>query len=332
MRCLLAWCHEHIALGDTCLSFEIDQPFQSDHATFEEFVNTQRSPEIIAEGCIWTEGPVWLNQRLYFNDIPNKRMLSWSSLKGTAIELANSEFSNGNTVGLDGRMVSCEHGGRRVIARTQPDNLQTVDVIADRFEGKRLNSPNDVVVKSDGSIWFTDPSYGIDSNVEGYAAPSEIGRNNVYRVGTDGHVACVSSEFVKPNGLAFSPDEKQLYIADSGAVRGADFPEPDYSLPHHVRAFDVENEKLTNGRTLFEIDFGVPDGLRVDSEGFIWCSAGDGIRCYSPAGEQLGKILLPKFTANCCFGGETGTDLFITSSDKVYRVETTRRCATSMRP
>jgi len=298
---------------------------------FITFVDTTIEPQIIADGCIWAEGPVWLNDRLYFNDIPNKRMLSWHPVDGVEIVLSNSEFGNGNTLGLDGRMVSCEHGGRRVIVRNNPTDLNDVVVIADQFEGQPLNSPNDVVVKSNGSVWFTDPTYGIDSNVEGYAAPSDIGSNNVYRVDPDGSVTCMVDDFVKPNGLAFSPDEKRLYIADSGAARGPDFPDLDYSLPHHIRVFDVENDQLLNGRVLTEIDEGVPDGFRVDTEGYLWCSAADGLRCLSAEGELIGKIRLPAAVANCCFGGESGTDLFITASDRVYRVRTTRRGAESLR-
>jgi len=243
-------------------------------------------------------------------------MLSWHPSNGVSVVLSNSEFGNGNTLGLDGRMVSCEHGGRRVIVRNNPSDLHDVVVIADQFDGMTLNSPNDVVVKSDGSVWFTDPTYGIDSNVEGYAAPSAIGSNNVYRVDPDGSLVCVVDDFVKPNGLAFSPDEKRLYIADSGAIRGAAFPEVDHSLPHHIRVFDVEKNRLLNSRVLVEIDAGVPDGFRVDTEGFLWCSAADGIRCLSDTGELIGKVLLPGAVANCCFGGESGTDLFITASDR----------------
>lgn len=272
-----------------------------------------------------------MKDRLYFNDIPNKRMLSWHPINGVEVVLPNSEFGNGNTLGLDGRMVSCEHGGRRVIVRNNPADLNDVVVIADQFEGRRLNSPNDVIVKSDGSVWFTDPTYGIDSNAEGYAAPSAIGSNNVYRVDPDGSVVCVVDDFVKPNGLAFSPDEKRLYVADSGAIRGAAFPDIDHTLPHHVRVFDVENNRLSNSRVLAEIDAGVPDGFRIDTEGFLWCSAADGVRCLSATGELIGKITLPAPVANCCFGGETGTDLFITASDCVYKVSTTRRGAESLR-
>jgi len=210
-------------------------------------------------------------------------------------------------------------------------DLNDVVVLADQFEGQRLNSPNDVVVKSDGSVWFTDPTYGIDSNSEGYAAQSAIGSNNVYRIDPDGAVVCVVDDFVKPNGLAFSPDEKRLYVADSGAIRGAAFPDADHTLPHHIRVFDVENNRLTNSRVLAEIDVGVPDGFRVDTEGFLWCSAADGVRCLSASGELIGKITLPAPVANCCFGGDTGTDLFITASDRVYRVRTSRCGAESLR-
>lgn len=305
--------------------------FQIDHPLFADFVDTANEPELLADGCVWTEGPVWLQDRLYFNDIPNKRMLSWSATQGVEIVLANSEFGNGNTAGLDGRMVSCEHGGRRVIVRNDPKDLSAASVIADQFKAQPLNSPNDVVVKADGSVWFTDPSYGIDSNIEGYQSPSSIGSNNVYRVDLDGSVSCAADDFVKPNGLAFSPDEKLLYVADSGAARGAGFDELDYSLPHHLRVFDVVNNELSSGRVFTTIDIGVPDGLRVDTQGYVWCSAGDGIRCLSPTGELIGKILMPNAVANCCFGGETGTDLFITASACVYRVRTSRRGAESLR-
>ena len=307
------------------IKFEIANP------VFEEFVDTTTTPELIAGGCVWSEGPVWLNDQLYFNDIPNKRMLSWNAQDGVRVVLSNSEFANGNTTDLSGRMVSCEHGGRRVIVRDNPEDLDSVSVVADRYNGMQLNSPNDVVVKADGSIWFTDPSYGIDSNVEGYQAKSAIGSNNVYRVDSSGNVSCVVDDFVKPNGLAFSPDERLLYIADSGAARGAGFPEMDYNLPHHLRVFDVVNNELCNGRVLTTVDKGVPDGLRIDTEGYIWCSAADGVRCLSADGELIGKIRTPNAVANCCFGGESGTDLFITASDCVFRVSTSRLGAESLR-
>ena len=258
-------------------------------------------------------------------------MYFWNEVSGISIALENSEFANGNTTDMQGRMVSCEHGGRRVIRRFDPCDAQAVEVIAMGYNGKRLNSPNDVVVKSDGTIWFTDPPYGINFNVEGYPAESEIAGNYVFRVDTDGTVTAVATDFDKPNGLTFSVDESKLYIADSGAIRGASFPGFDYALPHHIRVFDVIDNQLFNSRVLAVIEPGVPDGFRVDIEDRIWTSALDGIRCLTPSGELIGKILLPETTSNCCFGGASGTDLFTTSSNHVYRITTTTRGAESLR-
>lgn len=301
-------------------------------ARFSDLIDTTTPPEVIADGFTWTEGPVWLDGALYFNDIPAKRMWKWQPDTGLSVALANSEFANGNTLDTQGRMVSCEHGGRRIIRRPDSDNLSAVEVVADRYQGKRLNSPNDVIVRSDGSIWFTDPPYGINSDVEGYPAESEIGGCYVYCVTPDGKVIAVATDFDKPNGLAFSPDETKLYIADSGAIRGASFPGIDYNLPHHIRVFDVDGTTLSGGDIFAVIAPGVPDGLRVDHDGNVWTSAMDGIRCLSPAGVCLGKILLPSPTSNLCFGGADGTSLFITSSDKVWRIGSTRRNAASRIP
>lgn len=294
---------------------------------FDDFIDTSRPPEQIAGGCVWTEGPVWLEGWLYFNDIPNKRMMRWSPDAGAEVALHNSEFANGNTLDADGHMVSCEHGGRRVIRRLDPTDPGAVEVIADNYHGKRLNSPNDVVLRSDGSVWFTDPPYGINSDVEGYPAESEIDGCFVFCAAPDGTLHAVATDFDKPNGLAFSPDERRLYVADSGAIRGASFPGIDYDLPHHIRVFDVDGATLSNPRVFAVIAPGVPDGIRVDHEGFVWTSALDGIHCLSPEGALLGKVWLPQQTSNICFGGAEGRTMFITSSDKVYRVESTRRDA-----
>lgn len=294
---------------------------------FERFVDTSRAPEQIAEGFRWTEGPVWLEDQLFFNDIPNKRMMRWSEAAGVGVALENSEFANGNTLDASDQMVSCEHGGRRVIRRLDPMDAQAIDVIADSFQGKRLNSPNDVVVKSDGSVWFTDPPYGINSAIEGYPADSEQDGCFVFCATLDGNLHQVATDFDKPNGLAFSPDESQLYIADSGAIKGASFPGIDYDLPHHIKVFDVKGHTLSSPRVFAVIAPGVPDGFRVDHEGFIWTSALDGVHCLTPAGALIGKIVLPQQTSNICFGGANGQTMFITSSDKVYRVESTRRDA-----
>ncbi|MEP0521888.1 MAG: SMP-30/gluconolactonase/LRE family protein [Hyphomicrobiales bacterium] len=294
---------------------------------FDTFIDVKRHPEVIAEGCVWAEGPVWLNAGLFFNDIPNKRMMRWTEKDGLSVALQNSEFANGNTLDQADQMISCEHGGRRVVRRLDPFDPNAVEVISDAYQGKRLNSPNDVVVRSDGTVWFTDPPYGINSDVEGYPAESEIGGNYVFCVAPDGVVTAVATDFEKPNGLAFSPDESRLYVADSGAIRGASFPGIDYNLPHHIRVFEVDGTNLSNGSVFAVVAPGVPDGLRVDHEGFVWTSALDGIHCLSPEGALLGKIRLPSQTSNLCFGGKDGTTMFITSSDKVYRIHSKRRDA-----
>ena len=294
---------------------------------FETFIDTSIVPEVIADGCAWTEGPVWFENALYFNDIPNKRMMRWTETDGVSTTLANNEFANGNSLDIDGHIVSCEHGGRRVIRRNDHVDLANVQVVVESYLGKKLNSPNDLVVKSDGSIWFTDPPYGINSDIEGYPADSEIGGCYVFCVTPAGDLRAVATNFEKPNGLAFSPDEKRLYIADSGAIKGASFPGIDYELPHHIRMYDVDNYTLKNDRIFAVVAPGVPDGLRVDQGGFVWTSALDGVHCLSPEGALIGKILLPSQTSNICFGGPDGKTMFITSSDKVYRVHSQRRDA-----
>ncbi len=269
--------------------------------------------EKLHTGLRWCEGPVYFadGRFLVFSDIPNNRMLRWEEETGqVSLFRYPSNFSNGNTRDRQGRLVTCEHGGRRV-TRTEHDG--SITVLAERFEGKRLNSPNDVVVKSDGSIWFTDPPYGILSDYEGYKAESEIGRCNVYRLDpANGSLRIVADDFDKPNGLAFSKDEKTLYVADSGRSHGPD-------KPHHVRAFDVGAEgSLKNGRVFAVIDPGIPDGFRLDVDGNLWISAADGVHCYSREGELLGKILTPETVANVCFGGPRRNRLFIAANSSLY--------------
>ena len=296
--------------------------------SFKTLVDTTTPPEKIATGYTWVEGPVWIKDCLYFNDIPNKKMMRWSPDDGVSVAIEDTDFANGNTTDKNGYMINCEHGGRRVIRRLSNHDAQDIEVLAHNYQGKRLNSPNDVVVKSDGSVWFTDPPYGINSDIEGYLSDSEIGGCYVFCLTPDGELTAVATDFDKPNGLAFSADESKLYIADSGAILGASFPGMDMSRPHHIRVFDVDGHSLKNSRVFTEINPGVPDGFRVDTMDYIWTSALDGIQCFTPEGKMLGKILLPTQTSNCCFGGATGTDLFITSSDSVYRVKTTRTDAT----
>jgi gluconolactonase len=268
----------------------------------------------LADGCIWAEGPVWFADGGYllWSDIPNNRMLRWMPETGVSVYRAESNNANGNTRDLQGRLVTCEHLTRRV-TRTEPDG--SITVIADRYRGKRLNSPNDVVVKSDGSIWFTDPSYGIMTEFEGSRSEQEQGGCYVYRVDpANGEVSVVVDDFVKPNGLAFSPDEKILYIADSAASH-------DPNAPHHLRAFDVvDGKRLTNGRIFCDIKVGIPDGFRVDVNGNVWTSANTDVECYAPDGTLLGRIKTPEIVANVCFGGKRRNRLFITATTSLYAI------------
>lgn len=270
--------------------------------------------EELYSGCRWAEGPVWFGDanQLLWSDIPNERILRWTPEGGVSVYREPSNFANGNTRDRQGRLVTCEHGTRRV-TRTEPDG--TVTVLADAFEGKRLNAPNDVVVHPDGGIWFTDPTYGILSDYEGYRAEPEQTARHVFRVDPDsGALEVMVSDFQQPNGLVFSPDWKTLYIADSAASH-------DDSAPHHIRAFDVvDGRRLQEGRIFAEIDAGVPDGMRVDMEGNLWSSAGDGVHCLDPEGRLLGKILVPQTVANLTFGGPRRNRLFIAATRSLYSV------------
>jgi gluconolactonase len=268
----------------------------------------------LADGCIWAEGPVWFADGGYllWSDIPNNRMLRWMPEVGVTTYRAESNNSNGNTRDRQGRLVTCEHLTRRV-TRTEPDG--SITVIADKHKGKRLNSPNDVVVKSDGSIWFTDPSYGIMTEFEGSRSEQEQGGCYVYRVDpASGEIATVVEDFVKPNGLAFSPDEKILYIADSAASH-------DPAAPHHIRAFDVvDGRKLANSRVFCDIKTGIPDGFRIDVNGNLWTSCHAGVECYAPDGTLLGRINVPEIVANVTFGGKRRNRLFITATTSLYAI------------
>ena len=219
--------------------------------------------EELYSDCRWAEGPVWFNEHstLVWSDIPNRRLLRWIEGHGVSVFRTETNFINGNTRDRQGRLVSCEHGGRRVI-RTEPDG--SITVIIDSYDGRKLNSPNDVVVSSDGTIWFTDPNYGIMSDYEGYRANMEQKGCYVYKVSPDtGAVQVVADDFIKPNGLAFSEDEKILYIADSGRSHDPDG-------PHHIRSFDVSGENtLSNSRVFCEVEPGIPDGFRVDIYGNV---------------------------------------------------------------
>jgi gluconolactonase len=278
----------------------------------------------LCTGFIWAEGPVWFSElnELRFSDIPNNRMMRWSPVTGLSTFRQPSQRTNGHTRDREGNMISCEHGGR-CVSRTYMDGRY--EVLVTHWNGKRLNSPNDVVVKSDGTIWFTDPPYGIISDHEGISAGSEIGNNQVYRFDpATKELTVAADDFDRPNGLAFSPDESELYIADSGYARGSGFGFEE-GRPRHVRGFRVVNgKKLADSRVVATINEKVPDGLRVDTDGLLWISAGDGIHCYTKEGERLGRILVPEVVANLTFGGFGKSRMFICATSSVYAIETAR--------
>ncbi len=259
-------------------------------------------------GCRWVEGPAYFpaGRYLVFSDIPNDRMLRWDETTGAVgVFRQPAGYANGHTVDAHGRLISCEQGNRRV-TRTEHDG--SITVIAETYEGKKFNSPNDVVEAADGAIWFTDPSYGIDSDYEGYQAESEIGACHVYRADpVDGSVRIVADDFTRPNGLAFSRDESLLYIVDTR------------QKPSHIRVFEVKDDgSLAGGEIFGTCDNGVFDGVRVDNTGRVWAAAYDGLHCFAPDGTRIGKLRIPEVCSNLTFGGPRRNDLFITASSSVY--------------
>lgn len=270
-------------------------------------------------GARWSEGPAWFaaHRALVWSDIPNNRIMRYGEIDGhVGVFRAPANNSNGNTIDNDGRLVTCEHLTRRV-TRTEHDGRITV--LADRWLGKRLNSPNDVVVKSDGSIWFTDPDYGILHSYEGEAADGEIGRCNVYRIDrASGAVSVVADDFAKPNGLAFSPDESSLYVSDTGASHAA-------HGPKHIRKLQVTGNGAALGQSKIfaECTAGFFDGFRCDTRGNVWTSAGDGVHVYEPGGALIGKIRVPELVANVSFGGPKRNRLFICGTSSLYAAYTT---------
>ncbi len=256
------------------------------------------------------EGPIWVKSGGYlvFSDIPNDELKRWSPKDGLASFRKPSQNANGNTLDLAGRLLTCEHSGRRVAVLEKDGSLKT---LVDTFEGKKLNSPNDVVVRSDGTIWFTDPEYGLKTNPTTKKKDDKQQPGNfVFRHDPKtGKTTAVVRDFVQPNGLAFSPDEKKLYVADSGT-------------PRHIRSFDVAADgSLSGGAVFCTLDKGAPDGIRVDKDGRVWSSAGDGVQVFAPDGTRIGKILTPEAPANLCFGGADGKTLFITARKSLYSIQ-----------
>ena len=290
----------------------------STYAADFEIKNENEFRKIIPEGAVvaklagdfkFVEGPVWLPDKkggfLVFSDIPANQLKKWTKENGVSVFRDPSNNSNGNTVDKQGRLLTAEHSGRR-ISRLEKDGKVTT--IVSEFEDKKFNSPNDVVVKSDGTIWFTDPDYGLGKNKK------EQEGNFVYRFDPKSErILAVAKDFDEPNGLCFSPDEKKLYIADSGK-------------PHHIRIFDVQKDgTLAHGKVFCVIDNGVPDGIRSDVDGRIWSSAGDGVQVFGADGSLIGKILVSETPANLCFGGDDGKTLFITARTSLYAIETSVR-------
>jgi gluconolactonase len=286
---------------------------------FHRIVPGSARVERLWTGARWSEGPAWFpaHNTLVWSDIPNDRMLRYDALTGqTGVFRQPARNSNGNTVDRAGRLVTCEHGGRQV---TRTEHHGSVTVLASHFDGKRLNSPNDVVVKSDGSIWFTDPDYGILTDYEGNTSDSEIGRCNVYRIDPQsGAVTIVADDFVKPNGLAFSVDESILYIADTGASHDP------VNGPRHIRACRVGADGATLGRSeiFATCTAGLFDGFRLDVTGRIWTSAADGVHIYHPDGTLIGKVAIPEIVANVAWGGPKLNRLFICGTTSLYAVMT----------
>lgn len=289
-----------------------DPYFESFDPRFGALVNGSALVRKLHTGSEWVEGPAYFGggRYLVWSDIPNNRMLRYDETDGNvSVFRQPSGNSNGNTVDRQGRLVTCEHSGRRV-SRTEHDG--TITVIADTYNGKPLNSPNDVVVKSDGTIWFTDPSYGIDSDYEGNKARNEIGGCYVYRANPEtGELTAVITTLSRPNGLAFSLDESRLFVTDTSNP----------SDGNDMLVFDIGAAgDATNGRHFASIRSGGFDGFRLDTEGRIWAGAGPNVECYLPDGTPLGRLILPETISNCCFGGPKRNILYMTGTTSLYAV------------
>ena len=272
----------------------------------------------LGEGYAWLEGPVWFGDanHLLVSDLPNDRILRWTESGGVSVFRQPSQFANGHTRDREGRLIGCSHPGR-CINRTELDGSETV--LVDKFEGKRLNGPNDVVVARDGGIWFTDPDYGGNTDYEGGKHAAEL-PPTVYRLDPDGALAVVADDFTGPNGLCFSPDESLLYIAETGD-------QFDGSPARHIRVFNQSGGRLSAGRVFHKVSPGLADGMRCDIDGRVWSSAGDGAHCIHPDGTLLGKILTGGTVANLVFGGRNRSRLFLCVSQRLMAVYTNVRGA-----
>lgn len=281
---------------------------------FERAVKLAEPVECVWTGGMWTEGPLYSApfRSVIFSDIPNDRRLRYDELTGSVGDHRSGLgcYTNGSTLDGQGRIVCCEHGTRTV---TRIEHDGSVTTLAERFDGKRFNSPNDVVVRRDGSIWFTDPAYGIESDYEGFAAEPEQDGCHVYRIDPDGSITRVIGDMVRPNGLAFSLDERILYVADTGATHVPDG-------PRHIRAFQVNGNTVSGGDVFATSEAGLFDGFRLDNQGRIWASTEEGVHVFETDGTLIGKIFVPEVVSNLTFGGPKRNLLYITASSSLYRV------------
>lgn len=281
-------------------------------ALVDENVQVER----LCTGATWSEGPVFVEDAglVFWSDIPNNRLVAWTAEKGFHEYQKPSHFSNGHTIDLNGKIINCEHG-RRCISRTTFGG--ETEILVDKYNGKRLNSPNDVIVKSDGTIWFSDPRYGILSDAEGYKAESEIGADYVYRFDPESkEIYPVATDTIRPNGLAFSPDERLLYVTDTSASH-------DENGRHEIRVYEVADDGQSlkgNGKVFAVVNPGLPDGFRLDEQGHIYTSSLDSIQVYHPDGTLLGKIAVPEKIANCTFGDKDFQSLYVVASSSLYRI------------
>ena len=292
----------------------------------------QQPLERLCSGAQWSEGPVWMHEdgSLLWSDIPNNRMLRWHDQQGMSVWREAVEFTNGHVRETDGSLLHCSHGLRAIVRTRFPHRASgsldgAVDeLVVDRYQGRRLNSPNDVVVKRDGTIWFTDPPYGIASDHEGHRADSEQRACHVFRFNpATGALRSVSDWVEEPNGLAFSPDESLLYVSDTSAAL-----RQDGSGHHHIVVFDViDGQDLANPCIFAVITPGLADGLRVDVQGFVYTSSADSVQVYHPDGTRVGRIAVPEKVGNLCFGGAAGNELYICASSSLYRIRLNTRGA-----
>ncbi|WP_158807741.1 SMP-30/gluconolactonase/LRE family protein [Beijerinckia sp. L45] len=297
------------------IGFEIIDP------VFKTYVLGNAPLERLGEGFRWAEGPVWFGDMgmLLFSDLPNNRVMRWSEADGVQLFRAPSDFANGHARDREGRLITCSHHGR-CISRLEHNG--EVTKLVDRFEGKRLNAPNDIIVKSDGTIWFSDPLFGLQTDYEGGKQKAEL-PPTVFRFDPrDASLRVVADDFEGPNGLCFSPDERKLYVAETGPLF-ADDP------TQHIRVFDVGDDgRLSGGAVFHKVTPGFADGFVADQHGNIWSSAADGVHCIGPTGDLLGKVLVPSLVSNLAFGDRFGSRLFICASHSLYSIFLNVRGAT----